>query len=391
MDSQPLEEPKGTVLLVDDDEHVLRMHQRTLERAGYAIRTASNCVQAMERLNAGGIDAILSDLSMPQMDGIMLLRAVREKDLDLPVVLMTGEPRLETAVEAVKLGALRYLFKPVALQSLVREVQYAVRLYQWAKLRRVAHDHLSGDPLLAGDRAGLSARLSRALAGMWMAYQPIISCAKRCVFGYEALMRTREESLPFPGAVLRASERLDRCEDVGRNVRRLVANNLASQPSPATFFVNAHVRDLKDETLYNIDAPLTRHAKNVVIEVTERSALDEVENVAGCVARLRELGYRIAIDDLGAGYSSLTSLAQLQPEVVKLDMSLIRDIHKESIKQKLVASFATLTRDMGIDLIAEGVETADERDALLGLGCDLLQGYLFARPAKTLAPITWPK
>src|SRR5689334_10643296 len=125
MDNLPLEEPKGSVLLVDDDEQVLRMHQRTLERAGYAIRTASNGVQAMEKLSAGGIDAILSDLSMPQMDGITLLRAVREKDLDLPVVLMTGEPRLETAVEAVKLGALRYLIKPVALQSLVREVQYA--------------------------------------------------------------------------------------------------------------------------------------------------------------------------------------------------------------------------------------------------------------------------
>lgn len=202
-------------------------------------------------------------------------------------------------------------------------------------------------------------------------------------------MRTCEESLPFPGAVLRASERLDRSEDVGRKVRRLVASSLETLPSPVTFFVNVTVRDLEDESLYTLDSPLTGYAKNIVLEVTERSALDEVDDVGGCVARLRALGFRIAIDDLGAGYSSLTSLAQLQPEVVKLDMSLIRDVHKDAVKQKLVANFAALSRDMGIRLIAEGVETQEERDALLGLGCDLLQGYLFARPAKTLSDVAW--
>jgi EAL domain-containing protein (putative c-di-GMP-specific phosphodiesterase class I) len=386
---QPLEEPKGNVLLVEDDDQLLRAHERTLARAGYAIQTASDGVQAIERLKAGSVDTIVTDISMPIMDGITLLRAVRERDLDLPVVLLTGEPKLETAVEAIQLGALRYLIKPVAPQVLVREVQHAVRLHEWAKLRRVANTHLGGDPLLAGDRAGLSASFGRALASMWMAFQPIVSCAKRQILGYEALMRTNEESLPFPGAVLRASERLDRCEDVGRNVRRLVAKSLASLQAPLTVFVNLHVRDLHDESLYIHDAPLTPYAKDVVLEVTERAALDEIPDVGSRVARLRELGFRIAIDDLGAGYSSLTSLAQLRPEVVKLDMSLIRDIHKDSIKQKLVGTFAALSRDMGILLIAEGVETADERDALLGLGCDVLQGYLFARPGKGFSDVAW--
>jgi EAL domain-containing protein (putative c-di-GMP-specific phosphodiesterase class I)/CheY-like chemotaxis protein len=386
---RPLEEPKGSVLLVEDDDQLRRAHERTLARAGYAIQTASDGLQAIEKLQGGGIDTIVSDISMPRMDGIALLRAVRERDLDLPVVLLTGEPKIETAVEAIQLGALRYLIKPVAPQVLVREVQHAVRLYEWAKLRRVANTHLGGDPLLAGDRAGLAANFSRALASMWMAYQPIVSCAKRQVLGYEALMRTNEESLPFPGAVLRASERLDRCEDVGRNVRRLVATTVASLPAPLTVFVNLHVRDLQDESLYIHDAPLTRHAKDIVLEVTERAALDEIADVADRVARLRELGFRIAIDDLGAGYSSLTSFAQLRPEVVKLDMSLIRDIHKDSIKQKLVGTFATLSKDMGILLIAEGVETADERDALIGLGCDVLQGYFFARPEKGFSEVVW--
>jgi EAL domain-containing protein (putative c-di-GMP-specific phosphodiesterase class I)/CheY-like chemotaxis protein len=389
MENQLLEEPKGTVLLVEDDDLLRRAHERTLARAGYAIETAVDGAEAIEKFRGAGVDTIVSDISMPRMDGIGLLRAVRERDLDLPVVLLTGEPKIETAVEAIQLGAMRYLIKPVEPSLLVREVQHAVRLYEWAKLRRVASAHLNGDPLLAGDRAGLSARFGRALTSMWMAYQPIVSFASHQVFGYEALMRTDEESLPFPGAVLRASERLDRCEDLGRHIRRLVATELGSLERPPTVFVNLHVRDLGDESLLMRDAPLTRYAKDIVLEVTERAALDEVADVGSRVGRLRELGFRIAIDDLGAGYSSLTSLAQLRPDVVKLDMSLVRDIHREPIKQKLVATFATLSKDMGILLIAEGVETAEERDTLLAAGCDLLQGYLFARPAKPFCGVTW--
>ena len=389
MDKPLLEEPKGRVLLVDDDDQLLRAYERTLTKAGYAVLTAFNGVHAIEMMNAGGFDAVVSDISMPKMDGIALLRAVRERDLDLPVLLLTGDPTVETAVQAIQHGALRYLIKPVPAELFVREIQHAVRLYEWAKLRRVARVHLGGDLLQAGDRAGLAASFGRALAGMWMAYQPIVSCSKRSVIGYEALMRTNEDSLPFPGAVLRAAERLDRCEDVGRTVRRLVAENLTTLEKPLTTFVNLHVEDLRDESLYSRDAPLNHHAQHIVLEVTERSALDEIGDAGACVRRLRDLGFRIAVDDLGAGYSSLTSLAQLQPDVVKLDMSLIRDIHKEPIKQKLVGTFATLSKDMGILLIAEGVETADERDMLLGLGCDVLQGYLFARPAKAFPQVQW--
>jgi EAL domain-containing protein (putative c-di-GMP-specific phosphodiesterase class I) len=318
-----------------------------------------------------------------------LLRAVRETNLDLPIVLLTGEPRVETAIDAIQHGALRYLVKPVKPEVLVRETQRAVRLYEWAKLRRVAQNHLHGDALQAGDRAGLTASFGRALANMWMAYQPIVSWAKRQIIGYEALMRTSEPSLPFPSAVIQASERLDRQEDLGRTVRKLVAASLGQRPTPSDVFVNLDVRDLLDETLYEADAPLTRYAKDVVLEITERAALDGIADVGERIGRLRAMGFRIAIDDLGAGYSGLTSLAQLQPEVVKLDMSLIRDVHKEPIKQKLVASFAALSHDMGIVLIAEGVETKEERDILVGLGGDIFQGYLFARPSRPFPEVVW--
>jgi EAL domain-containing protein (putative c-di-GMP-specific phosphodiesterase class I) len=100
------------------------------------------------------------------------------------------------------------------------------------------------------------------------------------------------------------------------------------------------------------------------------------------VTRLRGLGYRIAIDDLGAGYAGLTSFAQLEPEVVKVDMSLVRGIDSSPVKQKLVRSIIALCTELGIQLVAEGIETPAERDAVVALGGDLCQGYLFAKPGR---------
>jgi EAL domain-containing protein (putative c-di-GMP-specific phosphodiesterase class I) len=104
---------------------------------------------------------------------------------------------------------------------------------------------------------------------------------------------------------------------------------------------------------------------------------------------LRAVGFRIAIDDLGAGYAGLTSFALLEPEIVKIDMTLTRGIDQSPVKQKLVRSMSTLCREMGMTIVTEGVETRDERDTLLAIGCDLLQGYLFARPAKGFPKPAW--
>jgi EAL domain-containing protein (putative c-di-GMP-specific phosphodiesterase class I) len=101
------------------------------------------------------------------------------------------------------------------------------------------------------------------------------------------------------------------------------------------------------------------------------------------------MGFRIAVDDLGAGYAGLTAFAQLEPEFVKLDMSLVRDIHSNKVKQKLVRSITALCADMGIAVVAEGIEVQEERDAIIDLGCDLLQGYLLAKPGKPFPSICW--
>jgi len=117
-----------------------------------------------------------------------------------------------------------------------------------------------------------------------------------------------------------------------------------------------------------------------VLEVTERSAIDDVKDIQVRVGALRRLGFRIAIDDLGAGYAGLSSFAALEPEIVKLDMSLIRNVHRSEIRQRLVGSMASVCREMNMRVVAEGVELREEYAIVLEAGCDLLQGYLFARP-----------
>jgi EAL domain-containing protein (putative c-di-GMP-specific phosphodiesterase class I) len=185
-------------------------------------------------------------------------------------------------------------------------------------------------------------------------------------------------------ALLDAGERLGRLPELGRTVRASVAAALssASLPGDDPVFVNLHALELADEALLDPRAPLSRFASRVVLEITERASLDGIPDSAERIAALRRLGYRIALDDLGAGYAGLNSFAALSPEIVKLDMALVRGLDRDSLKRQIVTSMATLCRELGIVVVAEGIETEGERDAATQAGCDLLQGYLFGRPAR---------
>jgi EAL domain-containing protein (putative c-di-GMP-specific phosphodiesterase class I) len=250
-----------------------------------------------------------------------------------------------------------------------------------ARVKREYVEEYGSSTFRVGDRAGITATLERALRSLWVAYQPIVYAHNGAPFAYEALMRSNEPDLPNPQAVLKAAERVDRLRDLGGTMRRLSALDLAATQQ-SIFFVNLHPEDLLDEALYEESSPLTAFAPRVVLEVTERASLEHISNLRDRVARLRGLGFRIALDDLGAGYAGLTSFTQLEPEFVKLDMELIRDIHQNDMKRKIVRSMVALCHDMGKSIIAEGVEVQEERQVLVDLECDLLQGYLLGRPGK---------
>lgn len=370
-----------SLLVVDDDAAVLKMTKRALERRGYRVVACGSGEEALTWLARETFDCMLSDVQMPGISGLRLLRAVRDRDLDIPVVLMTGNPNVQTAAAAVEYGAFHYLIKPVGNERMGETVQRAASAGRMARARREYVEQYGSGVFPAGDRAGADATLDRALASMWMAFQPIVHAQGGAIFAQEALLRSEEAALPHPGAVLDAAQRSGRLYDVGRMVRASVAEAMQGA-EPWTFFVNLHPEDLNDPSLHDADAPLSRVAARVVLEITERASLETLSNVRSNVARLREVGFRIALDDLGAGYAGLTSFVLLEPEFVKLDMSLIRDVHQSDAKQKIIGSMVSLCHEMGKHIVAEGVEQSAERDTLVSLGCDLLQGYYFAKPAR---------
>ena len=377
---------QSKVLLVDDDSAVRNALRRVLEHRGYRVFACSSGGEALDQLAHGEYDAMVSDVRMPGMSGLKLLRAVREHDLDLPVILVTGNPDLASATEAVEYGAFQYLIKPVETDRLDEVIDRAVTVGRMARVKREYVEEFGSSTFRVGDRAGISATLERALGSLWVAYQPIVRASDRSIFAYEALMRSDEPELPSPQAVLKAAERVDRLRDLGGTMRRLTALDLSS--TDATFFVNLHPEDLNDEAFYEGRSPLTPFADRVVLEITERASLEHIRNLRERVARLRGLGFRIALDDLGAGYAGLTSFTQLEPEFVKLDMELIRGIDLHEMKRKIVRSMVDLCHDMGKFIIAEGVETPEEHRALLDLECDYLQGYLLARPGRAYPTVT---
>ncbi|HVR61660.1 MAG TPA: EAL domain-containing protein [Polyangia bacterium] len=380
---------RDRILLVDDEEALARVLARALTTAGFDVSTARDGRDALEVFEREEFDLVISDITMPRMNGIDLLRALRERDIDIPVVLITASPLIESAMDAVEYGATRYLSKPIDPRTLVSTAERAVHLHKIARFKRHALDYLGTDSKEIGQMPGLDESFARALRSLWMAFQPIVSWSKRTIFGYEALVRTDEESLPLPDKLLGAAECLFRLSELGRTIRGRSANAMDSIPGKALLFVNLHTRDLLDDTLLSADAALSQHAGRVVLELTERAALDEVRDVRGRVESLRALGFRVAIDDLGAGYAGLNSFAHLEPDIVKIDMALVRDVDKEPTKRKLIASLIRLCADLGITVIAEGIESGAERDTLVDLGCDLLQGYLFARPQRGFANVLW--
>lgn len=380
---------KGRVLLVDDDAPVLASMARYLKRDGFEVGTCGDGAAALSEVRTGGYDVVVTDITMPGMDGIALLRGIREQDRDLPVVLITGVPAIDSAAEAVELGAFRYLTKPVDPEQLLKAVIRATQLYRLGQAKRMALSVLGNTSGEGSDRSGLAASFKRALDSMWIAYQPIVDATDRSVLGYEALLRSDEPSLPHPGAVLDAAERLGELDTLGRAIRRRAAEPMLEGDPTWLLFLNLHPEDLLDENLLDGATALSRIAERVVLEITERASLDKIPDARARVTALRALGFRIAVDDLGAGYAGLTSFVHLEPDFVKLDMSLIRDVDASAVKRKLVASMTSLCKDMGLQVVAEGIETAAERDTLLEIGCDLFQGYRFAKPSRPFVQPAW--
>jgi EAL domain-containing protein (putative c-di-GMP-specific phosphodiesterase class I) len=224
-----------------------------------------------------------------------------------------------------------------------------------------------------------------------MAFQPIVDADRREVYAYEALVRGRNGEV--------AREVLDRVPAAGRyafdQVCRITAVALAGRLGAPGLSVNFLPNALYEaETCLRTAVRAARHyafpAERLVFELTEGERVADVARVRDVVRECQALGLRVAIDDFGAGYAGLNLLADLSPDLVKLDMALVRGVDG-CRRRAIVYGVMATCRDLNIGVVAEGVEAAGELSALRDLGVRYFQGYLFARPAVECLPeVCWP-
>ena len=369
----------GRVLVADGPDQHLSSARGAIESAGFAVDVCCEGAVALSHLQSTRYQVLLADVGLLHLDPLALLRAVRRRDLDVPLLLVSDEGKAGLAAVAVEQGALRTLTKPVTPELLCESLSYASKLHALALLRRQALDALGGQWSQMGDRAALEVAFERAFDRLSIAFQPIVSWSSRRVIGHEALLRSSDPQLPDPASVLAVAERLSRIDQIGRLVRERVARSMAKAPAEYVF-VNMHPLEMLDSDLFSATAPLSQFAKRVVLEISEHAVLDDIEHLESRAGALRKLGFQLAMDNLGPGYPGLSSFARLRPEFVKYDLSLVRGVDQKPEQIEIIAAMTSLFLSMNTRVIAAGIESIAERDAMLKAGVDLLQGFAFSRP-----------
>ncbi|MEW6368025.1 MAG: EAL domain-containing protein [Acidobacteriota bacterium] len=223
-------------------------------------------------------------------------------------------------------------------------------------------------------------------------YQPIVYLEDGRILGYEALTRGPENShFKNSESLFRFADRTDLGVELDRVCRETAVMTASTQASQRLFlntsalaitrpdFIDDHfITLIKDKGIPN---------KNIVFEITERVKIEEWETFKQIITQLRQHRFAIAIDDMGAGYSSLQSIAEIEPEFLKFDMSLVHNIHNSLIKQDLCKVLLTLSEKLGAPIIAEGVETNEEYSLLRSFGVKLGQGNFFLPPGQMGRPL----
>lgn len=368
----------GRVLLVEDEPSLGRTYQRVLKSRGFDPAWVPDAASALDELRRQEFDVIVSDIGLPDHSGLDLLRHVKNSAPDLPLVLVTGTPELDGAIDAVSLGAFRYLVKPISNDRLLQCVVQAQRSHEMARLlsRSVAGPAGLGSE---GD-SNLSRAFERALEPLWISYQPIIAWPSRRLRAYQALARREEPSLALPATLVAIARQLGRERDLSHAVHRSVAQTIRGLSGDLRVVVPAYAADLTDPSLYDRASPLGAKAPRVTLEVeppkTDAAATDLGERLG----QLRAMGYqaclRAGTADPNAGFAH----GRFPLDAVKLTIrSRAATGQTDEVAIRRVGQWC---REQGATLIVEGVDREDQRNRLASREQVLFQDCFFTRPGR---------
>ena len=226
-------------------------------------------------------------------------------------------------------------------------------------------------------------RASLRERGVYVDYHPIVVTETQEIYGYEALARGVMRSLRSPEVMFDVAAEADLVWELSRLCRSRAIEGMDTRLQPGELlFLNVDPHDFNDPAFNEHEV---KYPQRVVIEITERTAIKDYPKFRERLRAFREAGFRFAVDDAGSGYAGLGSIANLEPDYIKLDISLINGIDTNFIKQNLVETMVKFANDHGAMVIAEGVERAEEFKAVKELGVHLVQGFFLHRPSRAPA------
>jgi EAL domain-containing protein (putative c-di-GMP-specific phosphodiesterase class I) len=378
-------------VLIADDEPQMRAVLSDLissEEDLEVVGVASDAQEAADLARELQPDVALVDVKMPEGGGPRAARDIRRLSPGTRIIALSAYNDRGAVLQMLRAGAAGYLVKDASIDSIVHSIRHTSdsEAFLSAQVTTSVIDELVGRVDLEATEVErekvVTARIRQVLEdpdALTIYFQPIVELGSRHVAGMEALARFLLEPARTPDKWFADAERVglgDELEIAAMNAAFAV---LPLFPNSTYMSVNVSPRVARSQTF--LDTMELVRADRIVIEMTEHAPVQDYEAIAGSLQRLRARGVRLAIDDTGAGFASLRHILTLDPDIIKLDISLTRDIDKVPAKRALAAALSTFAREIGCTIVAEGIETEKELDVLIHLGFTHGQGYYLGRPA----------
>jgi EAL domain-containing protein (putative c-di-GMP-specific phosphodiesterase class I) len=373
------------ILLVDDDSFMLTMLSHMLAGMGYQrVDQADGGEKALAMIQADpeAFDVILCDVKMPSMDGIAFLQSLNSSAFQGNVILMSGEGmRIMHTVQKLLGG--RHLVILGALEKPTKQESLRALLDTWQPLdsvdaKRVVNVHSANDLEIAQSEV------------QWVLhYQPKVSLKTGALAGVEALVRWNHPTmgLLYPDSFIELAEESGAIHALTDWVLQEALRQQAvwhSEGLTIEVAINVSMDSLEDARFASRVVELTRAAgvspKDVMLELTESRLMSENLAPLESLVRLRLEGFGLSIDDFGTGHSSLVQLRDVPFTELKVDRGFVLNARHNQIIRPILEGSIGIAKRMGMQSVAEGVESEDDWHLLRGLGCDFAQGFFIARP-----------